>query len=358
LKHNKNTTNDTGHHGHTGPGPAMGAAAGGALGHHEGHTATGALLGGAAGHHHAATHPDSATRPAGMHDSNQMNAPGATTVVDGATIPAAGAVHDGRGSAKSRAGEKAFVGKLEHAAGTILCSSTLRAKGVQKEREAQALKVQAAELNAAERLEQEAVRRRERAVAHGAHPDVLHPMGHNDTTGTNQNAQNMTGTNPGAQNMTGSGPNTHDTAGINPNAQNMTGINPGAQNMTGVGPNTHDTAGINPNAQNMTGINPNTHNQHMAGVGAGSNMAGVGSSGYNVEGGPTQDANMVPQSQFQQSNVPQGQFQHSNAPHGQFQQSNAPQGQFQPSNTHQDQTYLPTAQETYARNAQGFVPAH
>lgn len=78
-------------------------------------------------HHHGL---DPATRPFGVHDSAALHAPGATTNVDGVTIPAAGATK----RHSSGANEKAFLGKLEHAAGTILCSSTLRAKGIQKEK--------------------------------------------------------------------------------------------------------------------------------------------------------------------------------------------------------------------------------
>ena len=46
-------------------------------------------------------------------------------------------------------------------------------------READALKAQAAELSEAERLEREAISRRERAVAHGAHPELRRLGGHN-----------------------------------------------------------------------------------------------------------------------------------------------------------------------------------
>ena len=46
-------------------------------------------------------------------------------------------------------------------------------------READALKAQAAELSEAERLEREAISRRERAVAHGAHPELRHLRGLN-----------------------------------------------------------------------------------------------------------------------------------------------------------------------------------
>ena len=46
-------------------------------------------------------------------------------------------------------------------------------------RESRALRAQAAELDIAEQHEQEALRRRERAVAHGAHPDHGYLGSHN-----------------------------------------------------------------------------------------------------------------------------------------------------------------------------------
>ncbi|KAJ7149608.1 hypothetical protein C8R46DRAFT_1044023 [Mycena filopes] len=68
-------------------------------------------------------------------------------------------------------------GKIEQKVGKLVGSKTLQAKGLEKEREAQAMKVQSGELAEAERLEQEAGQRRERAVAHGAHPDNRHVGG-------------------------------------------------------------------------------------------------------------------------------------------------------------------------------------
>ncbi|KAL4263804.1 CsbD-like domain-containing protein [Pleurotus pulmonarius] len=50
-------------------------------------------------------------------------------------------------------------------------SSALKAKGLQKEQEANSIKLQSQELAEAERLEAEARTRRERAVAHGASPE-------------------------------------------------------------------------------------------------------------------------------------------------------------------------------------------
>ncbi|KAJ7589381.1 hypothetical protein C8J56DRAFT_1075967 [Mycena floridula] len=57
---------------------------------------------------------------------------------------------------------------------TVLGSSSLKAKGIQKEQEGKAVKVQSSELAEAERLEAKALMRRERAVAHGAHPNNRH----------------------------------------------------------------------------------------------------------------------------------------------------------------------------------------
>jgi len=156
--YDNNTT--TGHHGHTGPGPVMGGAAGGLAGHEVGHGGLGAAAGVAAGEHHAHHHPAGTAAGTGA----------GTGAGYGGTGAGVGA---GTGTGGGSATEKKIVGKLEQAAGTALCSSTLRAKGIEKEREAEALKVQAAELGQAEGLETEAAARRERAVAHGAHPGHL-----------------------------------------------------------------------------------------------------------------------------------------------------------------------------------------
>ncbi|KAJ7589394.1 hypothetical protein C8J56DRAFT_888968 [Mycena floridula] len=66
-----------------------------------------------------------------------------------------------------------------------LGSSSLKAKGIQREQEAKAVKVQSSELVEVERLEAEALMRRERAVAHGAHPDNRH-LGSSDMPGVTQ----------------------------------------------------------------------------------------------------------------------------------------------------------------------------
>ncbi|KAF5379090.1 hypothetical protein D9615_005934 [Tricholomella constricta] len=75
-------------------------------------------------------------------------------------------------SDESRGGSgQSLTGKVERTVGTLVGSDTLKAKGLQKEQEAKAFKVQGAELAEAERLEHEALVRRERAVAHGAYPE-------------------------------------------------------------------------------------------------------------------------------------------------------------------------------------------
>ncbi|KAJ4000662.1 hypothetical protein F5050DRAFT_363494 [Lentinula boryana] len=75
------------------------------------------------------------------------------------------------------------TGKVEKAIGSAVGSNALKAKGMQKELEANALKTQSSELAEAERLEKEALLRRERAVAHGAHPDNRH-LGGTDSQNT------------------------------------------------------------------------------------------------------------------------------------------------------------------------------
>ncbi|KAJ7589358.1 hypothetical protein C8J56DRAFT_1049005 [Mycena floridula] len=91
---------------------------------------------------------------------------------DGAMgIPPAPIANTGNQSHRAR---HSLAGKVERVAGTVLGSSSLKAKGIQREQQAKAVKVQSSKLVEAERLEAEALMRRERAVAHGAHPDNRH----------------------------------------------------------------------------------------------------------------------------------------------------------------------------------------
>ncbi|KAJ3573365.1 hypothetical protein NP233_g2463 [Leucocoprinus birnbaumii] len=84
------------------------------------------------------------------------------------TVPPSGTLNN---EYQSHGGKsQRITGKIESAIGTAIGSDTLKAKGLQKEREANAMKVQGRELAEAERLEREAIMRRDRAVAHGAHP--------------------------------------------------------------------------------------------------------------------------------------------------------------------------------------------
>lgn len=108
----------------------------------------------------------------------------ATTGMQQTTIPLAGTLNDEN---QTRGGRfQKMTGKMESAMGSMVGSEKLKAKGMQKEkyafmiqigwtitdregssREVNALKLQGRELAEAERLEQEALARRERAVAHG-----------------------------------------------------------------------------------------------------------------------------------------------------------------------------------------------
>ena len=59
------------------------------------------------------------------------------------------------------------TGKVERIIGTVVCSQSLKAKGIEKEQQAAAYQAQNAHLSEAERLEQEALIRRQRAVECG-----------------------------------------------------------------------------------------------------------------------------------------------------------------------------------------------
>ncbi|KAJ7634554.1 hypothetical protein FB45DRAFT_1002151 [Roridomyces roridus] len=132
-------------------------------------------MGGGRNHHRADPIPagtDAMADPrygggAGMAGVGAGAGAGAGLGPGGAAIPPASHIHD----PQQTRGGGAMAGKIEHAVGSLVGSNALKAKGLQKEQEAQALKVQSSELAEAERLEREAALRRERAVAHGAHPE-------------------------------------------------------------------------------------------------------------------------------------------------------------------------------------------
>ncbi|TDL25115.1 hypothetical protein BD410DRAFT_896084 [Rickenella mellea] len=179
LGHNTNTTGT----GMTGQNAGMGTGAGG-----------GPLTGGAAGAGGAGVGTAAGTGSA-MHQNPMYQSPN-VPMADGAAMPAG--THAGVTTGTDKhgnpiqpthnthsggSGGKALTGKIEHAVGTMIGSESLKAKGLAKEQEANALKAQSAELSQAERLEAEALARRERAVAHGAHPDHKHLGGHNPGAG-------------------------------------------------------------------------------------------------------------------------------------------------------------------------------
>ncbi|KAL5499053.1 hypothetical protein ACEPAH_1571 [Sanghuangporus vaninii] len=100
-----------------------------------------------------------------------------------------------------------FAGKLESAFGSMLGSESLKNKGLEKEQESQSLKLQAAELSEAERLEQEALATRQRAVAHGAHPDHKYLGSHHPGAGAANVNELGGGANTGIGGMGGAGSN-------------------------------------------------------------------------------------------------------------------------------------------------------
>ncbi|KAJ7449126.1 hypothetical protein B0H11DRAFT_2055512 [Mycena galericulata] len=171
-----------------GPGAGgPGAAGTGAAG--MGNPAMGNNVGGGRHHHQAAAAPQTGMGNPGMRtdglvaDQQQYGAggvgagAGAGAGAGGAAIPPTGAINTQQQGRSGGGG--AMTGKIEHAVGSMVGSNALKAKGLQKEQEAQGLKVQSTELAEAERLEREAGLRRERAVAHGAHPDNRHIGGTN-----------------------------------------------------------------------------------------------------------------------------------------------------------------------------------
>jgi len=154
----------------SGPGPLHHTTA---TGHHAG-PAGGPMPGqgydeGMVGRGGAGNHIGSGNTGLGHHNNDPYGAAG----VGNTAIPLPNTVNH-PGTHKASGGGSALTGKIEHAVGTMIGSQSLKAKGLEKEREATAFKVQGQELSEAERLEREAMMRRERAVAHGAHPDNRH----------------------------------------------------------------------------------------------------------------------------------------------------------------------------------------
>jgi len=123
----------------------------------------------------------------------------------GQGIPSSQALHAQGGAAPRGGGGHSTTGKIEAAVGSMIGSQALKQKGLQKEAEAQNYKVQGSELQEAERLEREAKMRRERAVAHGAHPDNKHLGGINPNSGSNPGAMNQPGVGSGNYGGTAAG---------------------------------------------------------------------------------------------------------------------------------------------------------
>ncbi|KAJ7585074.1 hypothetical protein C8J56DRAFT_1027502 [Mycena floridula] len=88
--------------------------------------------------------------------------------------------HHGQSGANAHGVDQNISGQHGHtslatkAENALLGSSSIRQQGLKQEQEAKAARIQGAELAEAERLEREALMRREKAVNHGAHPDNRH----------------------------------------------------------------------------------------------------------------------------------------------------------------------------------------
>ncbi|KAJ7660853.1 hypothetical protein DFH06DRAFT_1129897 [Mycena polygramma] len=164
------SSNDNKHHGHANDLGATGTGVGrtnetyppssemtgpgmGQSGVGQGGMGQGGMADPGAGHHNAEHHTG------GMRDDGMMDGAG-----------------NGAGMGSLGAGNNAGTG-TGTGAGTGVGHANLQAKGLEKEQEAKGLKIQSHEMAEAERLEHEAGIRRERAVAHGAHPDNRHVGG-------------------------------------------------------------------------------------------------------------------------------------------------------------------------------------
>ncbi|KAH7906446.1 hypothetical protein BJ138DRAFT_1094133 [Hygrophoropsis aurantiaca] len=128
---------------------------------------------------------------------------------DNPNIPPAGHVNHQGGKG---GGSHALTGRVEQAVGSIVGSNALKAKGMQKQQEVNSINLQGEELAAAENLEREALMRRERAVAHGAHPINKH-LGGNPGAGGAQDFRGGLGGQQQGGGFTGQQPGTGQAPG-------------------------------------------------------------------------------------------------------------------------------------------------
>jgi len=165
-----------------GLGTGVGTGTGAGLGHHTGtHTGTHTGIG---------THPNANAGGALNPNPNapnanigtHLNAPNANTNTNADPLHSS-QVTTSTGKSPS---SQARIGKIEHAAGTLLHSSTLKAKGDAKVAEAEAVAGQRAELKQAEAMETHAQLARDRANVHAARGHVY--GGTHDAVGTHGTA--------------------------------------------------------------------------------------------------------------------------------------------------------------------------
>lgn len=160
------------HNGTDGPGAGTGAAAGAFGGHeynkHHGNHNTNTTGAGTTGVGNTAG-------TTGLENNNAASGPGGQGITPG--------THGGI-EADREARHLNRTGKVEKAIGNVLCSTTLKQKGLQKEATAQSMQQQAADVAAAENLEAQAQLHRGHAAGLGAQPNhVVGAGGQGPTTG-------------------------------------------------------------------------------------------------------------------------------------------------------------------------------
>ena len=151
---------------------APGTGAAGLNNYDDPYANTGTNTGMTGRHHHDSTtlgsgrhHADPALADTTRGDYNNNNAYAGTGTGMTGTHHGAAATGE-RASSGGGGGMKALEGKVERGLGTMVGSASLKAKGLEKEQEAAAIKAQAAHIERAERLEAEASTHRERASAY------------------------------------------------------------------------------------------------------------------------------------------------------------------------------------------------
>jgi len=155
------------HRGGGGPGAGTGVAAGGLAGneYNRHHAGAGAGRGPAVASNQPATAPGMGADTAGLGTAGGPHSAGANQP---AAVPT-----------QREARHLERTGKIEKAIGSVICSTSLQERGLEKQAQASNISGQHQNLSEAQRLEAEAKLRRGQAVGLGAHPDHALPPGQN-----------------------------------------------------------------------------------------------------------------------------------------------------------------------------------